>query len=422
MSKGKKSEDAVSVVLPKQLKEWPIGKLIPYGANARTHSAGQVEELAASLREFGWTNPILAKSDGTVIAGHGRLEAAKKLGMGKVPVLVLDHLTEEQARAYVIADNRLAQNAGWDEDLLAVEVGALEELGFDVSLLGFTEDELRALGGAPEVEEDSDGEGAEEAPERAELGQVWLLGDHRVACGDSTDAATVSRARGDLAPVIMITDPPYGVEYDPAWRDEALDAWKASRSKGVVENDDRADWQEAYSLFPGDVGYVWHPPGALQFEFWKTIEAAGFEVRMQCIWAKSHFPVGRGHYHVQHEPCYYIVRKGGGSAHWRGSRKESTLWEIAPFTAFKGGERGEEDEATGHGTQKPVECMARPMRNHGEKGDVVYDPFLGSGSTLMAAEMLGRVCVGVELNPRYVDAILARWEKYTGKGAVLENG
>jgi DNA modification methylase len=242
-------------------------------------------------------------------------------------------------------------------------------------------------------------------------------GGHRLVCGDSTTAASVEAALAGAKPHLMVTDPPYGVEYDANWRNDALAGKPRAdgkiggdgRAVGKVENDDRSDWTPAYALFPGDVVYSWHPPGAKSVEFYHAIEAAGFAVRMQIIWAKSHFPIGRGDYHVQHEPCWYAVRKGG-TGHWASDRKQTTLWQIDKPVKSE----------TGHSTQKPVECMRRPIENNSKPGDAVYEPFSGSGTTIIAAEMTGRRCLAIELSPAYVDVAVRRWQAFAGKAAVLE--
>ncbi len=238
----------------------PVATLIPYARNARTHSDAQVAQIAASIREFGFTNPVLVDADRGVIAGHGRLLAARKLGMAEVPTIELGHLTPAQRRAYVLADNRLALSAGWDEDLLRIELGELQADGFDLALTGFDTDEIAGLLADPTAGL-TDPDEVPPAPEVpvSRLGDVWLLGRHRLVCGDSTDAATVERALAGVRPHLMVTDPPYGVEYDPAWRNRA--GLGSTQRVGKVENDDRADWREAWALFPGDVAYVWH--GAL---------------------------------------------------------------------------------------------------------------------------------------------------------------
>jgi DNA modification methylase len=390
-----------------RLESWPINRLVPYARNARTHSDAQVAEIAGSIRAFGFANPILAGEDGDVIAGHGRLAAARRLGLVEVPVIVLRGLSEAQRRQLVLADNRIALNAGWDPEMLRLELQDLASMGTDLSTLGFTEKELaEALEPDPTAgltDEDDAPELQEAAVARP--GDIWLLGPHRLACGDATDADTVSRLLGGVQPDLMVTDPPYGVEYDPGWRHRA-GVNNSSRRDGIL-NDERADWGTAWALFPGDVAYVWH--GALHATtVASSLTKEGFTIRAQVIWAKERLVIGRGDYHWQHEPCWYAVR---GKGHWSGGRKQTTLWTI-PSRA--------EDAETSHGTQKPVECMRRPIRNNTSPGQAVYDPFLGSGTTIIAAETTGRACFAVELDPRYVDVSIKRWQAFTGLAAFLE--
>ncbi|MBC7737207.1 MAG: site-specific DNA-methyltransferase [Candidatus Saccharibacteria bacterium] len=392
---------------PLAIQYRPTGDLIPYARNARTHSEAQVALIAGSIREFGFTNPVLVDGSNGIIAGHGRVMAAGKLGLAAVPVIELAHLSERQKRAYVLADNKLAERAGWDVEMLALEVADLATLGIDLIDLGFTGrelDELLRQNGADPRED--------EVPPVPDVpvsrpGDVWLLGPHRLICGDATDATIVARVLNGVTPHLMVTDPPYGVSYDPEWRNRA----GASETKrvGKVMNDDRADWRAAWALFPGEVAYVWH--GALHAAVVaESLEAAGFAIRSQIIWAKERLVLSRGHYHWQHEPCWYAVRSSG-TGHWSGDRKQTTLWSIPS---------GEQDADTVHGTQKPVECMRRPMLNNSSPGQAVYEPFCGSGSSLIAAETTGRVCHAVELDPAYVDVALLRWQAFTGKEAVLE--
>ncbi len=390
----------------------PVGELAPYAANARTHTDEQIAQIAASIQEFGFTNPILSGSDGVIIAGHGRLLAAQRLGLKKVPVITLDHLTEAQRRALVIADNKIAENAGWDEELLRAELAALQEMEFDLDLVGFSDEELDDLLGDLEAEALGEVEGEDEVPETPEdpvsrPGDLWVLGNHRVLCGDSTEATDVERVLGGMTPLLMVTDPPYGVEYDPSWRNQT-GAAKTKRT-GKVLNDDRADWREAWALFPGDVAYVWH--GALHATtVAESLIASGFTIRSQIIWAKDRLVLSRGDYHWQHEPCWYAVKKTG-KGHWAGDRKQTTLWQIA---------NKDQDADTVHGTQKPVECMRRPILNNSSPGQAIYEPFMGSGTTLIAAETTGRVCLGIELNPAYVDVAVERWQQLTNEAATLE--
>ena len=385
----------------------PLAGLIPHAKNARTHSDEQVAQIAASIREFGFTNPILVDGDNGIIAGHGRLLAARKLGMATVPVIELAGMSEAQRRAYIVADNKLALNAGWDSELLGLELGDLAALGFDLSLTGFGEDELAELfnTGNPGLTDPDDVPEVQEVP-FSRAGDVWLLGKHRLVCGDSTNPDDVAACLNGVMPHLMVTDPPYGVSYDPAWR-ERLGVDPASLATGKVLNDDRADWREAWALFPGDVAYVWH--AALQSRpVLESLEASGFAIRSQIIGDKGRLIIGRGDYHFRHEPCCYAVRKGK-TGHWEGGRNQATVWEIA-----------HRKSESGHGTQKPVECMKRPIENNSSPGQAVYEPFSGSGTTIIAAEMTGRSCHAIELNPLYVDVAVKRWQAFTGEEARLD--
>lgn len=371
--------------------------------------------IAGSIREFGFTNPVLIDGKNNIIAGHGRVSAARKLGMTEVPVLVLDHMTETQRKAYILADNQLAARAGWDKELLSLELGELKDSGFDLGLIGFEDiDSLLARG----TEGNTDPDDVPDVPINAttEPGDVWLLGRHRLVCGDSTNADDVAKALNGVKPHLMVTDPPYGVEYDPDWRNHAARKWPGGMgSRGVigrtaigkVMNDDRADWREAWALFPGDVAYVWHGERQL-VSMAEQLLATGFEPRNLIVWGKNRLAIGRGHYHSQHETCWYAVKKGG-TGHWHGDRKQTTLWQIE-----------HRKSETGHGTQKPVECMRRPIENNSSPGQAVYEPFSGSGTTIIAAEMTGRACHAIELAPEYVDVAVKRWQDFTGSTATLE--
>ena len=384
----------------------PVAGLIPYAANARTHSDAQVAQIAASIREWGWTTPILTDPEGGVIAGHGRLLAARQLGITEVPVMVAEGWTDAQRKAYVLADNQLALNAGWDAAVLSTELQGLSEVGFDLELLGFGNlEELLATG----TEGLTDPDDVPETPAEpvTVLGDVWVMGRHRIVCGDSTDADTVAKCLNGVTPHLMVTDPPYGVEYDAAWRGKN-DGPNADRAVGKVLNDDRADWSEALALFPGDVAYVWHA-GLRAREVVESLEASGFSMRAQIIWAKSQLAMSRGHYHFQHEPCWYAVRNGK-TGHWAGDRKQTTLWQIPK----------PQKSETGHSTQKPVECMKRPIENNSSAGQAVYEPFSGSGTTIIAGEMTGRAIHAIELSPAYVDVAVKRWQDFTGLEAVHE--
>lgn len=384
--------------------------LVPYERNARTHPPEQIEQIRASIREFGFTNPVLLRDDGkTIGAGHGRVTAAIAEGLKRIPTITLHGLTDAQWRAYVLADNQIALNSGWDDRLLKLEIAELQALEFDVGLIGFTPDrlaEIATFGVGDAGGKDPDAEAPEPPADAVSMpGDVWLLGKHRIRCGDSTNADDVAALLGEDKPHLMVTDPPYGVEYDPSWRAQA-GVNKNTKKMGAVQNDARADWTETWQLFPGDVAYIWH--GALHSaEVWRSLIASGFSIRSQIIWAKDRFALSRGHYHWHHEPAFYAVRE---SAHWAGDRKQSTLWNIP----------ARDDSGHGHSTQKPVECMRRPMVNNSKPGDSVYDPFLGSGTSIIAAELTGRACLGMELNPPYVDVCVERWQAQTGLEARLQ--
>jgi DNA modification methylase len=387
-----------------------VSALKPYRNNARTHSAEQVEQIANSIREWGWTQPVLVDERGGVLAGHGRLEAAKTIGVTEVPVIVAKGWSKAQKRAYVLADNQLAMNAGWDRDLLKVELGALQDV-FDTSLLGFGDDFLAdVMADRTAGLTDPDEAPAVGVHAVTRKGDVWLCGSHRLLCGDATDAADVEHLLAGVKPHLMVTDPPYGVEYDANWRNEADRAngkpYGAS-AIGKVNNDERADWREAWALFPGAIAYVWHADRHASI-VQGSLEAAGFDIRCQIIWAKTRFAISRGDYHWQHEPCWYAVRKNA-RGNWTGNRSQTTLWTIE-----------HQKSETGHSTQKPVECMRRPIVNNSSPGQAVYDPFVGSGTTMIAAEMEGRHSYCMELSEVYCDVVVKRWQAFTGKQATLD--
>lgn len=398
-----------------------LADLRPYAANARTHSPEQVAEIAASIVEFGWTNPILADGEGMIVAGHGRrlaamtlfdrgalirLPSGEELPAGVVPVIDCTGWSARQKRAYILADNQIALNADWDLSILKGELTALRDDGFDLALSGFSDLEvLRLTGANGDLADPDDVPDLPEVPV-SQPGDVWIMGNHRLVCGNATKAGDVARCLNGVKPHLMVTDPPYGVGYDPAWRGMLADN-PANLARGKVMNDDRADWREAWALFPGDVAYVWH--GALHAAtVAESLEAAGFAIRSQIIWDKTRLVIGRGDYHWAHEPAWYAVRKGK-TGHWSGDRKQSTVWAVEH-------RRSE----TGHGTQKPVECMKRPIENNSSPGQAVYEPFCGSGTTIIAAEMTGRSCHAIELNPAYVDVAVKRWQAFTGRDALLD--
>jgi ParB-like chromosome segregation protein Spo0J len=327
-------------ICAERIEHRPIDTLIPYARNARTHSEAQVALIAGSIREFGFTNPVLVDGANGIIAGHGRVAAARQLGLATVPVIELAHLTPAQRQAYILADNKLAEQAGWDGELLALELGELENLGVDLTSLGFDAGEIDALlrseGPDPREEE------VPEAPAAplSRPGDLWQLGAHRLLCGDATDAHAVGLLLAKVRPHLMVTDPPYGVSYDPDWRNRA--GVSETKRTGTVRNDDRADWRDAWALFPGDVAYVWH--GALHATtVAESLAASGFDIRSQIVWAKERLVLSRGDYHWQHEPAWYAVRRKA-KGHWTGDRTQTTLWQIPSR---------DQDADTVHGTQKP---------------------------------------------------------------------
>lgn len=395
-----KTEPAAVMLHPDKLKLW--------AGNPRNITNAAIDRVAASIERFGFGAPIVArKKNREIIAGHTRWHAAKKLGLKEVPVRLLN-IAESEAHLLALADNRYTELTGWSEELTA-QLKLLEDnLGKDtISFAGWTEQEYAKLQATTLGAMGLDDDDVPEPPAHpvTKPGARITLGRHVLFCGDSTNADHVAQAiDADQPPFIMVTDPPYGVEYDPEWRKRA--GINNSERMGTVRNDDLASWRASYALFPGAVAYVYH--ASLHTEVVAAdLTACDFERRAQIIWAKPSLVISRGHYHYQHEPCWYAVRKGQ-SAKWSGDRTQSTLWTIS---------RSDGSEATVHSTQKPLECMARAIRNHGGASDAVYDPFLGSGTTLIAAEKLGRRCYGLELNPAYCDVIVERWEKVTGRKA-----
>lgn len=409
-----------------KIEKVSVKKLSDYESNPRHHDGKQIDAIAHSISTFGFLVPVLATPDGKVVAGHGRLAAARKLKLDQVPVLRVDTLSESQIRAFRLVDNRLSEMSSWDEELLAREISALQdsEIDIDMDALGFSDQwlkgELGDLWGQPDPAQDADDAAPEDGaplPQVTVPGDIWICGRHRVGCGDSTDAEHIERVLNGAVPNLMVTDPPYGVRYDPAWRNNTNAAGRAlgGSKEWKVANDDRADWTPVWRLFPGEIAYVWH--GGLHAQVVaQSLKDAGFELRAQIIWCKTHAIMSRGAYHWQHEPCWYAVRAGGKAA-WATDRKQTTVWHIENFVGWNKGEG--DDETQEHATQKPIECMLRPMLHNSQEGDAVFEPFLGSGSTLIAAERANRVLHASELDPRCVDVAVRRWQNRTGQAAVL---
>ena len=373
-------------------------------SNPRSITKEAFESLKKSITDFPEMQSVkpLVVADGYALAGNMRLLAYKDLGYRELHVLDVSEWSQAKRDEFMIKDN--THYGTWDYDALANEWETLPLTDWGLDVWEPEVEEIKGL---------TDEDDVPEAPQEpiTKLGDVWILGEHRVMCGDSTSKEAVEILMDGVISKLMVTDPPYGVSYDPSWRNKALrENGKpvGARAIGKVMNDNNADWRKAWELFSGDVVYVWHG-GLHAHTVADSLIYCGFELKSQIIWAKSNFAIGRSHYHWKHEPCWYAVRKGK-SAQYEGDRKQNTIWEISKPSKSE----------TGHGTQKPVECMERPIRHNSQQSDLIYDPFLGSGSTLIAAEKTNRKCYGMELDPKYCDVIVKRWEEFTGKKAHLE--
>lgn len=378
----------------------PIGKLVPYVNNARTHSPEQINKLRSSLREFGFINPVIIDRDFGVIAGHGRILAAKEEGITEVPCVFVDHLTEAQKKAYIIADNRMAMDAGWDEELLRVEIEALQAEAFDLSLTGFDEKELSDLfkDDTDVQEDDFDVDAELEKPTFSKSGDVWTLGRHRLVCGDSTKAETFETLMQGRKANLVVTDPPYNVNYEG--------------TAGKIKNDNLADekfYQFLFDAFSNiekvmadDASiYVFHADTE-GLNFRKAFSDAGFYLSGCCIWKKPSLVLGRSPYQWQHEPCLYGWKKSG-KHQWYADRKQTTIWE---FEKTK--------KNTDHPTMKPIPLLAYPIQNSSMSNTLILDPFGGSGSTLIACEQTDRDCYTIELDEKYCDVIVKRYIEQVG--------
>jgi DNA modification methylase len=380
--------------------------LIPYARNSRTHSPQQTQQIAASIKEFGFTNPVLIDEDNGIIAGHGRVQAAQLLKMDEVPCIVLAGLSEAKKRAYVIADNKLAMNAGWDDEMLRLELQDLIDSGFDVDLTGFSQEEIDKLM-PKQVEGLTDEDAVPETPETPVTvpGDIWILGDHRLMCGDSTSIDAVEKLMDGQKADMWLTDPPYNVAYEG----KTKDALKIQNDS--MRNDDfRQFLRDCYVaadavMKPGAVFYIWHADSE-GYNFRGAAKDAGWTVRQCLIWKKSVLVMGRQDYHWKHEPCLYGWKEGAGHL-WAADRKQTTVLEFD-----KPSRNGE------HPTMKPVELFAYQMLNNTKGQDIVLDSFGGSGTTCIAAEKNGRRAFMMELDPKYCDVIIKRWQEFTGKQAI----
>jgi len=402
----------------------PVADLTVDPLNANLGTPRGRDALERSLREYGPGRSVLIDRHGQIIAGNKTFEQATALN---IPIKVvqtdgthlvavqradLDLERDSRARGLALADNRVGElNLEWDADMLK----KLHGDGFDLSPF-WTDPELMALVGSTAAGLTDENAVVEPGPTEIKPGDLFALGPHRLLCGNATQAQDVTRLLGDVVPVVMATDPPYGIKYDPAWRHRAFPSQRTA--VGAEPNDNEAAWPAAFTLFPGPVIYVWHA-ALMTAIVTTTLETAGFVLRSQIVWVKQHFALSRGEYHWQHEPCMYAVRKGAAS-HWQGDRTQSTVWSVANLNIM-GGTRSDDNAPTGHATQKPVRLFEIPIYNHTTTGEAVYDPFVGSGTTLIAAEKTGRVAYAMDIDPQYVQVALSRWEQFTGERAPCLN-
>ena len=399
--------------LSTHIERWPTEKLVPYARNARTHSEEQVAQIAASIVEFGFTNPILAGSDGVIVAGHGRLAAAQKLGLESVPVVVLDHLTPTQRRALIIADNRIAENAGWDDAMLRIELQSLQEDGFNLDITGFDAD---ALGEIMAGEETTvDGNTDEDAiPELSETaisrpGDMWILGNHRLVCGDATQAPSYEQLLAGQRVQMIWSDLPYNVNYANSAKDKLRGKHRPILNDNLGEGFYDFVFDALSLMLPHCDGAVYIAMSSSELDTLQAaFRAAGGKWSTFIIWAKHTFTLGRADYQRQYEPILYGWPEGS-SRHWCGDRDQGDVWNI---------KKPARNDL--HPTMKPVELMERSIRNSSRPGDVVLDCFGGSGSTLIAAEKSGRRCFMMELDPKYCDVIVRRWQEFSGGKAISE--
>ena len=399
--------------LSTHIERWPTEKLVPYARNARTHSEEQVAQIAASIVEFGFTNPILAGSDGVIVAGHGRLAAAQKLGLDTVPVVVLDHLTPTQRRALIIADNRIAENAGWDDAMLRIELQSLQEDGFNLDITGFDVDALAEIMAGEEttVDGNTDDDAVPEvlATPISRPGDVWEMGKHRLVCGDATDPKSYELLMADAKADMVFTDPPYNVDYANSAKD------KMRGKDRPILNDNLGDGFYDFLLaaltpmLERCAGATYIAMSSSELDtLQQAFRAAGGKWSTFIIWAKNTFTLGRADYQRQYEPILYGWPEGQ-NRHWCGDRDQGDVWNI---------KKPQKNDL--HPTMKPVELVERAIRNSSLPGDIVLDPFGGSGTTLIAAEKTGRIGWLIELDPKYVDVIVRRWQDWSGQEAYRE--
>ena len=402
-----------------------LSDLTPDSRNANRGTVRGREAVAHSIRAYGTGRAVLIDRHGRIVAGNKAVAAAKEQGLGlkviesdgteliAVQRTDLDLASDERAQAFAVSDNRTAElGLEWDEDVLR----ELDAAGVDLSAF-WTAEEFDELVAEPTTGQTDENAVVAPGPTDIVRGDLFALGRHRILCGDATVADDVARVLDGVSPHLMVADPPYGVSYAPAWRHYAFPTQRTA--VGEVTNDDRVDWTDAWRLFGGDVAYVWHA-GLHGGTVASNLIAAGFDLRSQIVWVKDHFALSRGHYHWKHESSWYAVRHGA-TAHWCGGRKESTVWEVPNLNPV-GSPPSADDVVSGHSTQKPVGVITRPILNHTRPGEAVYDPFVGSGTAIIAAETTGRNCLALEIDPVYVQVAVSRWQDFTGQSAVRLGG
>jgi DNA modification methylase len=408
-----------------KIEMWDIDRPKDYPRNARKWGDRAIAKVGASIQAYGWRQPVVVDKHEVIVIGHLRRTAGRSIGETQCPVHVAHDLTAAQIRGLRLADNRTNQESDWDIELLAAEFGDLQALDFDLTLTGFDAREIDAFTLQPNPAED-DVPPVPETPV-SRPGDLWLLGPHRVLCGNATNMEDVALLLGAQKPSLMVTDPPYGISLDSEWRDRAglnghgpaepsyMKHRTAGHHETSISGDTRADWSDAFALVPSlQVAYVWHA-SIFTREVWSGLERIGFLYPQQIIWDKGRTVLTRTHYWYQHEPCIYMRKK---NAPWFGKAGENaTIWSCPSPKFIMGGSK---EEKFDHPTQKPVELMRRPLLNHTKRSELVYDPFLGSGTTLAAAEVTERVCCGLELDPKYVDVEVLRWQSLSGRQATLE--
>jgi len=408
------------------IETWPLDRFVFYARNPRKNDAA-VDRMIASIREFGFKVPVLVRSSCEVVDGHLRLKAARRMGITEVPVVLCDEWTEAQVKAFRLLVNRSVTWADWDEDLLRLEFADLKTLDFDLELTGFDLPEIHSFLADPAAMDRADRVPAVPAVATTRPGDLWLLGSHRLLCADATDGEAVRHLLGDRQPILLVSDPPYGISLDSEWRDRAglngcgpaEPSYMKQRTPGhtetTISGDTRADWSAAFELVPSvQVAYIWHASVHTR-EVLDGLLRIGFLYPQQIIWDKGRTVLTRTHYWYQHEPCWYVRKK---NAPWYGKAgANSTIW-CSPSPKFIMG--GSDEEKYDHPTQKPVALIVKSILNHTRDGELIYDAFLGSGTTLAGAEITGRICCGLELEPKYCDVIVQRWQAITGREATLE--